>query len=156
MAEAWVVAQHHGLPTRLLDTTTNPLKALFFAVNHPAEDSHDGVLWVVSYSGWGHDLDEASASFNNKLEAFLPAQLTPRLTAQEGAFISYPLPNNCKPLRPMERFKQKDISLVKLVVPRTKKAALRVELDTVGIQFRLLFPDLEGVARSIKLTVLRS
>jgi hypothetical protein len=156
MAEAWVVAQHHGLPTRLLDTTTNPLKALFFAVNHPAEDSHDGVLWVVSYSGWWDDLDEALAACKNELVPFLPAQLTPRLTAQEGAFISYPLPNNCKPLRPMERFKQKDISLVKLVVPRTKKAALRVELDTLGIQFRLLFPDLEGVARSIKLTGLRS
>jgi len=154
--EAWVVAQHHGLPTRLLDTTTNPLKALFFAVNHPAEDSHDGVLWVASYSGWFHDLNEGSPSLKDDLVAFLPAQLTPRLTAQEGAFISYPLPNNCKPLRPIECFEQKDISLVMLVVPRTKKAALRVELDRLGIQFRLLFPDLEGVARSIKLTELRS
>lgn len=41
--------QHYGVPTRLLDITTNPLVALFFACNSETEE--DGVVYVVNSSG---------------------------------------------------------------------------------------------------------
>jgi len=155
--ESWVVGQHHGLPTRLLDTTTNPLKALFFAVNNPAEDAHDGVLWVVSYTGWREDLQEEYRRFwEEELVPFLPPQLTLRLTAQEGAFVSYPLPQNREPLKPIDEFSQEELSVSKVVVLASAKASIRSQLAELGVQYRLLFPDLDGVARGIKLMKLDS
>lgn len=44
--DALVKMQHFGMPTRLLDTTTNPLVALYFACENQAEKENNGAVYI--------------------------------------------------------------------------------------------------------------
>lgn len=45
--EELAIAQHHGLPTRFMDWTTNPLVALYFAVRNTSGRNADSAVYVL-------------------------------------------------------------------------------------------------------------
>jgi hypothetical protein len=151
--EEWLThAQHHGVPTRLLDWTTNPLKALFWAVEDPLSVDDDGYVWIFTPRHWRDEPIKQTALDDDRLVPFLPKLINTRVVAQEACFVSFPLPDNTDPLVPMNELVGKDKgikALDVLGVPAQAKAALGLQLRALGVTHRTLYPDLHGIGLHI-------
>ncbi|MGI2040214.1 FRG domain-containing protein [Shewanella frigidimarina] len=148
--EKLIHAQHFGLPTRLLDWSTNPLKALYFAVDDPSKDDLDGVVFALKPRYWWEQI--AKVQLDDKLAAFYPENINERLVSQEGCFLSFPLPDagfkvsdlTCSSYDKQVKF----LSSVK--ISASKKQNIRLQLCKLGVNQRVIYPGLEGIALWVK------
>jgi hypothetical protein len=156
----WIaLAQHHHLPTRLLDWTESPLVALFFAVNDPnnrENDEEDGIVWslaaFVLQGGLFNSFEEIDQAIRNRPNnIYFPRHISPRISAQQGCFTvhSRPEKGGYVPLEERAEAGDRSIVLTKCVIPAERKAHFRLELNRLGINYFALFPDLDGLSRKL-------
>jgi len=146
------VAQHHGLPTRLLDWTENPLTALFFATEKtPPLDEQHAVVWVMSLDRESEILMDDLKSNPFKIETiklFKPGNFIQRITSQMGWLSIHNYSGQGLYAR-AEGFESKSVRLTKLIIPRDFVRNINSAINLCGINAFSIYQDLDSLSKTL-------
>jgi hypothetical protein len=172
----WIaLAQHHGLPTRLIDWTFSPYVAMHFATVRLQDYEYDGAIWCVDFVQTNQLLpdmlkrllqEEGSNAFTVDMLSrvagslaqfdqlspdefvvfFEPPSLDDRIVNQFALFSMM-----SSPIARLDRWLEEHPELCRrVIIPRELKWEVRDKLDQANITERVLMPGLDGLSSWLK------
>lgn len=173
--ELLTIAQHHGLPTRVLDWTYSPLVALYFSLEDETQVKSDSVVWSVDYTEVHDRLPpelskvlreaDAGAFTTEMLDIVRPdphEDTDPEATYAlifEPPSIDERVVNQYAGLSVMSRRdtllnvwldRQPELLARKLRIPASLRPEIREKLDQANVNERVLYPGLDGLSKWLR------
>lgn len=146
------VAQHQGMPTRLLDWTANALAGLWFAVSADPREGNHGALWVLDVSSE----NERSPTGREDVFAltrtfvFQPFHIDQRIVAQPAWFSVHRYSEVKGKFVPLEQNARFARELRKYSIPVSRFRTIRQELRLMGVTQASMFPDVSVLCADIQ------
>lgn len=152
-----ILAQHFGVPTRLLDWTRDPLIAVFFALENWQTDTDAAVYMILPDA---HYLPEQVNSLGpHQAIALTPPAIDRRIPAQKSIFTFHPYGPPDQPFVPLNERPNMGNQIstgdslargfAKIIIPHRLKRHIHQTLLGFGYDRRNLFPGLDGVGADI-------
>ena len=146
--ELLAIAQHHGMATRLLDWSTNPLVALWFACSaHASEDSGHIYVYRVYPDNIENERSGVDPFTLAMTRVFRPSLNSSRLAAQGGWFTIHPCMGGSLGYKALDQDPLHLLSIYHFEIPAVQKRAILHSLDLLGINARTLFPGIDGLVQ---------
>lgn len=146
------LAQHHGMATRLLDWSENPLNAMWFSIFEKDERSEDyAVVWGFNVPKIDIiKADDATDPFKvGGTKIFSPNHITKRISAQLGWFTIHEQEPDNKFI-PFELNTQYNDRLFKIKIEQRAFRECKKRLHQYGINSSTMYPDIDGLAKYVE------
>lgn len=147
------LAQHHGMATRLLDWTENPLIALWFSMSLRQDEASSDYSVVWAFNVPKEDIilstDDKDPFKGRTTKVFKPNHITKRISAQFGWFTIHKSELNRKFI-PFEQNPEYSKRVFKIKVDSKCFKECKSRLHNFGINSASMYPDIDGLAKHVE------